>query len=296
MTVSSSPSLRYVLFCLCALALSSGVACSANTSQAHSEPGGPSSSDASARPETGSGSGGPLIEIQPNSPADTVRSFYTKLREGRIREAIHLTNLRPAIEGLTDDELKEFSVDFEAIAKKVPTEIRINGEIISGDRATVTALLPSEPGEDPELQELNLRREGEYWIIISADEESEKLIKRDGKAYFYKLKIETHQEEAKKMLERVAKAQIAFAAQNQGSFATLAELVEIGYVPADVSSSESTGYVYALHLGEGRKTYFATATPAVYGKTGRNSYILEPREQGLPLVTGRDNNGAPLRK
>ncbi len=296
MTVSSSPSLRYVLFCLCALALSSGVACSANTSQASSDQPADLSADRPAGSQPGSPRSGSLIEIKPDSPADTVRVFYAKLREGKFREAIHLTNLRPAIEGLTDDELKEFSVDFEAIAKKVPTEIRINGEIISGDRATVTALLPSEPGEDVELQELNLRKEGDHWIILSADEESEKLIKRDGKAYFYKLKIETHQEEAKKMLERVAKAQIAFAAQNQGTFGTLAELVEIGYVPQDINSAESTGYVYSLQLGDGKRSYFATATPAVYEKTGRNSYLLEPRETGLPVVTGRDNNGAPLRK
>src|SRR6476620_6863392 len=48
------------------------------------------------------------IEIKPGSPADTVRAFYTKLREKKFREAIFLTNLRPAVEGLTDAELKEF--------------------------------------------------------------------------------------------------------------------------------------------------------------------------------------------
>jgi hypothetical protein len=38
------------------------------------------------------------IEIKPGSPADTVRAFYTKLREKKFREAIFLTNLRPAVE------------------------------------------------------------------------------------------------------------------------------------------------------------------------------------------------------
>jgi hypothetical protein len=60
------------------------------------------------------------IEIKAGSPADTVRAFYTKLRERKFREAIFLTNLRPAVEGLTDTELKEFQVDFEVIASKVP--------------------------------------------------------------------------------------------------------------------------------------------------------------------------------
>src|SRR5688572_11807147 len=69
---------------------------------------------------------GATIEIKPNSPTDTVRAFYTALREKRFREAIFLTNLRPAVEGLTDAELKEFQLDFEAIAKHVPPEIEID--------------------------------------------------------------------------------------------------------------------------------------------------------------------------
>src|SRR5215203_1205320 len=61
--------------------------------------------------------GGATIDIKPNSPADTVRVFYGHLREKRFRDALFLTNLRPAIEGLTDSELKDFEVDFESIAK-----------------------------------------------------------------------------------------------------------------------------------------------------------------------------------
>lgn len=296
MSLRVPPLLRFVFFCFLAVTAAFAAGCSANASQASTEEAKTSATNETSGPESTSPKSGPLIEIKPNSPADTVRIFYTKLREGKYREAIHLTNLKPAIEGLTDDELKEFSVDFEAIAKKVPTDIQINGEIIVGDQATVTAILPSEPGEENQLQELRLRKEGDYWIILSADEEAEKQIKRDGKAYFYKLKIETHQEEAKKMLERVAKAQIAYSLQNEGRFATIAELVEVGYVPADINTADSTGYVYVLKLGDDRKSYFATATPAAYGKTGRNSYVLEPQEKGPPVVTGRDNKGEPLRK
>ncbi|HSU24658.1 MAG TPA: hypothetical protein VLI65_01635, partial [Pyrinomonadaceae bacterium] len=95
---------------------------------------------------------GATIEIERNSPADTVRVFYKYLREKKFRDAIFLTNLRPAIEGLTDSELKEFQVDFEAISAVVPAEIQINGEIVSGDSATVTAKLPGED-EKLELQE-----------------------------------------------------------------------------------------------------------------------------------------------
>lgn len=236
------------------------------------------------------------IEIVPNSPADTVRAFYTRLREGKYREAIHLTNLRPAIEGLTDDELKEFSVDFQAIAKLVPAELEINGEIISGNDATVTAKLPGEDDEKLELQQVRLRKDGEYWVILSADEETEKAIKREGKNYFYALKIETHQEEAKKMLERIAKAQLAHSLQNNGEYAEFAKLIELGFLPADVTSSESTGYSYALTVGQDKKSYYATATPSAYGKTGKMSYLLQPVPGSMPRVSSSDNGGKPMTK
>jgi hypothetical protein len=95
----------------------------------------------------------PSIEIEPNSPADTVRVFYKNLREKRFREAMFLTNLRPAIEGLTDGELKELQVDFEPLANQVPPDVEINGEIISKDKATVTAKLP-----DNETDEIKYKK------------------------------------------------------------------------------------------------------------------------------------------
>ena len=39
----------------------------------------------------------PSIKIEPNSPADSVRAFYKHLRDKKYREAMFLTNLRPAI-------------------------------------------------------------------------------------------------------------------------------------------------------------------------------------------------------
>lgn len=246
---------------------------------------------------TAANTGGALIEIKPDSPADTVRIFYAKLKDGKTREAIYLTNLRPAIEGLTEAEIKEFSVDFEAVAKRIPAQIQINGEIIVGDEATVTANLPSESEEGKmDIQEIRLKKKGDHWVITSADAEAEKKIIAEGKNYFRNLKIDTHQEEAKKMLERLAKAQMVFTAANSGIFGSISELISAGYLPSDITSSETTGYNYELFLTEDRKNYHATATPAVYGKTGKNSYILLPSEKGPPVVTGRDNKGKPLQK
>lgn len=243
---------------------------------------------------TSSAPKGATIEIDPNGPADTVKTFYAKLREGKVREAIHLTNLRPAIEGLTDNELKEFAVDFEAIAKLIPAEIEINGEIISADKATVTARLPNPEKDKLELQELQLKKAGDHWIILSADEETEKKIKAEGSNYFRSLKIETHQEEAKKMLERISKAQLAYSVQNDASYADLQKLILEGLLPEDVLSSESTGYVYAVVLSPDQKNYSATATPAVYGKTGKMSYLLKPAGV-MSQVTSADTKGKPMK-
>ncbi|CAN5564202.1 MAG: hypothetical protein ACR2M8_01340 [Pyrinomonadaceae bacterium] len=239
---------------------------------------------------------GAAIRIETNSPADTVRVFYKNLREKRFREAIFLTNLRPAVEGLTDAELKEFQVDFEAIAKNVPVNLEINGEIVSGNSATVTAKMPGEDVEKTEIQAINLRRENGVWIILTVDEKVENVIKQEGKNYFYALRIETHHDEAKEMLERIAKAQIAYSAQNQGDYAPMPALIVAGLLPADIKSADSTGYVYAINLSKHKREYFATATPAVYGKSGKLSFILELKGKQLPTARSVDNGGKPLKK
>jgi len=235
---------------------------------------------------------GATIEIKPNSPADTVRAFYTALRENKFREAIFLTNLRPAIEGMTDAELKEFEGEFNAIAKHVPKEIQINGEIVSGSTATVTARLPTEDLDKQEIQQIKLRKNGDVWVILTVDESAEKRIREEGKNYFLTLRIETHQDEARDMLDRVAKAQMAFAATNQGNYGDVEALINAQFLPDDIRSSESTGYRYSVTVTPDKKRYSASAVPAVYGKTGKRSFAIELDERGQPRLVSRDDGAA----
>lgn len=255
----------------------------------------PAARSQSGSSEPASSTKGATIKIDPGSPADTVRAFYAKLREKKFREAIYLTNLRPAVEGLTDTELKEFDVDFEAIAQQIPQEIQINGEITTGDLATVTAKLPGEDPDKLELQQIKLRRENGVWIILTVDEAAEKEIKTEGKNYFFKLRIDTHHEEAKQMLDRISKAELVFATQNQGLFGEMPALIQSGFLPPDVLSSESTGYNYALKLSSDKKNYSAYATPAEYGKTGKLSFWVELDGRGTPHLDSKDNGGKPIR-
>jgi hypothetical protein len=269
--------------CVLSVSFVFGNACSSAASETADTATTTVASDAPVRPR------GATIDIKPNSPADTVRAFYGHLRDRRFREAIFLTNLRPAVEGLTDAELKEFQLDFEAIAKYVPKEIEINGEITSGDSATVTAKLPTEDLDREEIQEIKLRKDGDVWIILTVDESAEKRIRKEGKNYFRALRIETHQDEARAMLDRVAKAQMAYAAQNQGLYGDMNTLVNAEFLPRDIRSSESTGYQYSVSVSVDRKRYSASAVPAVYGKTGKLSFAVELDGLGQPHLISRDD-------
>jgi len=245
--------------------------------------------------ETENISKGATIKIAPDSPADTVRVFYKNLREKRFREAMFLTNLRPAIEGLTDTELKDLQIDFEPIARLVPPEIEINGEIISGEAATVTAKLPDNETDKIELQQLKLRKENGFWVILTIDAAAEKTIKKEGKNYFFTLRIETHHAEARSMLDRIAKAEMIFALQNNGFYAEIPALVEKGLLPADALSADSTGYNYAVSLSANKKVYYATATPSIYGKTGKLSFLFKFDGKNNPHLTEKDNGGNTLK-
>lgn len=235
---------------------------------------------------------GATIAITAGGPADTVRAFYKLLREKKFREAIFLTNLRPAVEGLTDAELKDFAVDFEAIAGDVPADIEINGEIITGDSATVTANLPNEDGDKNELQQIKLRKVGDVWVILTVDEETEQHIRSEGKQYFYNLRIDTHESEAKKMLERYSKAQLAHSLQNGGLYADLKTLMDAGLLPQDAASS--TGYNFTLKVSNDKKSYSVSAVPIEYGKSGKTSFLLKPDGKGISRVASKDNGGKPL--
>ena len=236
------------------------------------------------------------IEIKTDSPADTVRAFFADLRGKQFREAIFLTNLRPAIEGLTEAELKDLQVDFESLAQAVSADIEINGEIIAGDNATVTAKIPDPQTGKTDLQQFRLRKQNDAWTILTVDEAAEKAIQKEGKNYFFNLRIETHQAEAKKMIERISQAEMIHALQNQGVYADLETLVAKNLLPADAQTAESTGYLYTIAVAEDGKNYAAAATPANYGKTGKLSYLFEAGAKDNPKLTEKDVGGKLLTK
>lgn len=235
------------------------------------------------------------IETAENSPAETIRAFYKNLRENRFREAIFLTNLRPAIEGLTDAEIKDLQVDFSALAQIVPGEIQISGEIISGDKATVMAKLPDNATGKEELKEFKLVKEKGGWLVLLIDRAGEEEIKKQGKNYFFAVRLQVHHSEVEQLMDKIYKAQIAYSVQNSGEYAEFAALIEKNLLSENVQKPDSTGYKYSLSLSQDRKSFVVTAEPVVYGKTGNFSYLLTGESGKTPVLKVEDKKGKSLK-
>ena len=96
-----------------------------------------SPSPATAQSNTPSKPGTAQVAAQPATPSEVVRAYYTALKESRVRDAMLMSVLRPAVESLSADELKGFELDFARLAATAPTDFEITGEQLSGEEATV---------------------------------------------------------------------------------------------------------------------------------------------------------------
>lgn len=238
------------------------------------------------------------------TPTETVREFYKDLREKKFREAFalsiynaainglsdaefaalrpefkHLSDkdfaaLRPKFQKLTAEEFEDLRPDFERIAASVPADVSISGEQISNNSAaTVFVAIKDADAKATQSEPLALFRENNSWII--GDRDSARLVRQEGKDFFFNLRIKTHQAETQAMLQQVSLAEIAYSAQHKGSFADLQSLVDAGLLPKDVQSTESTGYAFQLMLAPDARGYAVFAIPARYNRTGRLSFFMD---------------------
>lgn len=236
------------------------------------------------------------IEFKADSPAETIRVYFQNLREEKFREALMMTNMRVTVEGLSEAEAQDLKKDFAVLATQIPAELQISGEIITGDKATVTIKLPNEETKVLEDKVFNLQRQNNQWVYLMADPETEAAAKKEGKNYFFKMRLEVHHSEAQSMLTRIAKAEMVYAVQNGGLYADLPTLIAQGLLPEDAQNSDSTGYRYGITLSSDKKKYTATAEPAVYGKTGNLSFLLQIDEKGKNSgIKSKDTKGMPLK-
>ena len=97
------------------------------------------------------------------------------------------------------------------------------------------------------------------------------------------------------MLDRISKAQLAYSIQNGGVYADMSALIKAGLLPPDAMSSVSTGYNYTVKVSDDKKSWSASAVPAVYGKSVTLSFAVDLDDKKRPRLTSKDNGGQPLK-
>lgn len=236
------------------------------------------------------GSSTTLAQNPPRTPAETTRLFYQMLREKKFREAFELSIYRSAIEGLSTQEFEELRPDFEkmalAVSEKIPEKIEVSGEQISGDAATVFVKVLDADGKE-KVEPASLIKIDNAWIV--GDKENLDLVKKAGKQFFFEARITAHHNDVQDMMTRISLGQVLYSQNRNGQFGDMAELVAAGVIPKDIESTESTGYRFQINRSADAKSWYATAEPAQYGRTGRLSFYLDATG-----VRSGDNGGKPL--
>lgn len=228
-----------------------------------------------------------MAQTPARSPSATVLEFYKAMREKRFREAFALSIYKTAIDGLKPQEMEDLRPDFDLMAAAIPENVELNGEQISGDLATVFVKVPNmnDPAGQPEPVTLMLVNN--EWII--GDKENQAVVKKAGNAFFFNLRITTHQNDATDMLQKISVAELIYSKQHDGAFGDLVALIGAGLIPKDIEGTETTGYRFHITLGKDAKTFTANAEPAQYGRTGKLSFYMD---QGG--IRSGDNAGKPL--
>jgi hypothetical protein len=224
------------------------------------------------------------------TPTDTMREFYRMMREKKFREAFGISIYRPAIEGLSTQEYEELRPDFEkmalAVSEKIPEKIDITGEQISGDVATVFVKVVDADAKE-RIEPASLIKIDNAWIV--GDKESLEMVKRSGKKFFFEARINAHHSDVQDMLTRISLAQVVYSQNHNGQFGNTAELITAGLIPKDLEGTESTGYRFQVVRTPDGKSWYATAEPAQYGRSGRLSFYLDAAG-----VRSGDASGKPL--
>ena len=219
-----------------------------------------------------------------------MRDFYRMMREKKYREAFAISIYRPAIEGLSAEEFSDLKPDFDrmavAVSEKIPDKIDITGEQISGDIATVFVKVIDADGKE-KVEPASLIKIDNAWIV--GDKENLELVKKSGKKFFFEARISAHHDDVQEMMTRITLAQVVYSQGHNGQFANTAELIAAGLIPKDLEGVESTGYRFQVVRPADAKSWYATAEPAQYGRTGRLSFYLDASG-----VRSGDAGGKPL--
>ena len=231
-----------------------------------------------------------IAQTPPRSPTDTMRDFYRLMREKKYREAFGISIYRPAIEGLSTEQFNDLKTDFDkmaiAVSEKIPDKVDITGEQISGDVATVFVKVVDADGKE-KIEPASLIKIDNAWVV--GDRESLELVKKAGNKFFFEARINAHHSDVQDMLTRISLAQVVYSQGHNGQYGNTAELIAAGLIPKDLEGVESTGYRFQVVRPADGKSWYATAEPAEYGRSGRLSFFLDASG-----VRSADAGGKPL--
>ena len=226
----------------------------------------------------------------PRTPTETTRAFYTMMREKKYREAFAMSIYQPALEGLSAQDFEELRPDFDkmaiALAEKLPANIDVSGEQISGDLATVFVKTLDADGKE-KIEPATLIKISNAWVV--GDKESLDMVKRAGKKFFFEARITAHHNDVQDMMTRISLAQVLYSQSHNGNFGNMAELIAGGMSPKDIEGAESTGYRFQINRAADGKSWYATAEPVQYDRSGRLSFYLDASG-----VRSGDQGGKPL--
>lgn len=217
-----------------------------------------------------------------DSPSLIVKQFYQYLRAHRYVEGFRLSVYSAAIEGLSEEEMRNLEPEFTRIASGLPAEIETRGEQISGEEATVFVRLPAEQ----RMQEVALVHVDGRWRV--GDRETYQIARQQGRSFFFNARVRVGEAEAHEwLLEIMGAESIYFRAKQR--FTTLEELVNLGGVSKQLVNGTESGYRFRLAVGEDGQSYRVIAVPAEYGRTGRLSFYVDHSN----VIRAEDKEGQP---
>jgi hypothetical protein len=223
------------------------------------------------------------------TPSDVVREFYKAMREHRFKDAWSMTIYKPAVEGLTAEEMEDLRSTFEEQAAHIPEQVEITGEQIEGNAAKVFVKLPAaESTPQVTSAPVALINSGGVWIV--GDEANQAIVNKAGRRFFLDAVIDANQNAIEDFLKGLVGLEGIYALAHNGAFGDLKALVGAGLMSDEVVDPKSTGYSVHLTIAKDGKSYVAGAEPVRYGHTGKLSFWMDQTGK----IEKIDNGGKAL--
>ena len=203
------------------------------------------------------------------TPTDIVMNFYRALKTKNYLEGFRYSVYWGAVDGLSEEELKDLEPDFARTFSEIPEKMESRGEQIQGNLAVV--YMKFDGIEKP--QQVGLVRVGSQWLV--GDEESLSQVKSQGHKFFFNTRMLVNENEVYELLTRLVDAQMIYSKNSEREFASFETLIKLDGLPKELEDKESNGYRFEMTLSEDKRSYSAMAVPVEYGKTGKFSFYAD---------------------